>query len=102
MTLLTDMQSDLDAIYNTDEFAELITLDGVEVTGIVGIPDEISEQSIAVRNVALTLSVRVSEVASVGNRMLAVVGGKTYRVLGDPVSDGLEWNLNLAQEMVSL
>ena len=102
MTLREQMLSDLDAIYTTDEFAELITLASVTVTAIIGIPEETSEQSLPVRNVALRLSVRVSEVAAVARNAVAVVGGTTYRVLGDPLHDGLEWNLDLAQEMVTL
>ncbi|MCK4620719.1 MAG: hypothetical protein KAT62_00750 [Desulfuromonadales bacterium] len=102
MTLREQMQSDLDAIYTSDEFAELIMLAGATVTAIIGIPEETSEQSIAVRNVALTLSVRVSEVPVVNRGAVAVIGGATYRVLGDPLNDGLEWNLDLAQEMVTL
>lgn len=102
MTLFADMQSDLNAIYTTDEFGELITLGGVEVVAILGQPEETSEQSLRVRNVELLATVRVSEVASVQNRTVAVVKGTTYRVLGDPLNDGLEWHLQLAQEMVSL
>jgi len=102
MTLFTDMKSDLDAIYTTDEFAETITLDGVEVLAIVGEPAETSEQAVAISNVELTASVRVSEAASVSNRSVAVVRGTTYRVLGDPLNDRLEWQLNLAREMVTL
>lgn len=102
MTMFAQMQTDLDALYSLEEFAELITLAGVEVTAFVDTPAETSEQSLAIRNVSLSVSVRVSEVPSVVRGAVAVVRGITYRVLGDPQSDRLEWQLNLAQEMVSL
>jgi len=102
MTFREQQQSDLDAIYTTDEFGEEITLGGSTVTAIVGEPDETTEQSLAVRGVGLTISVRVSEVPTVSRGVAVVVRGSTYRVLGDPQSDTLEWHLDLAQEMVTL
>lgn len=102
MTFLEQQREDLDAIYSTDEFAEMITLRGVDVTALVGVPEETSEQYPNIQNVALTVSVRVSEVVAVRRGDAAVVRGTTYRVLGDPQSDRLEWYLDLEQEMVTL
>ena len=102
MTFLEQQQEDLNAIYSTDEFAEMITLGGVEVTALVGLPEGTSEQYPVIKNVVLTVSVRTSEVLAVKRGDAAVVRGSTYRVLGDPQSDRLEWNLDLVQEMVKL
>ena len=102
MTFMEQQQEDLDAIYIADEFAEVITLNGVTVLAMVSDPTETTEQFPAVRGVSLTVTVRVSEVVAVKQGDAVVVRGSTYRVLGDPQSDRLEWNLDLAQEMVSL
>ena len=102
MTFMEQQQKDLDAIYSTDEFAEEITLAGVTVIGLVGELNPTAEQFPAVRNVSLMVSVRVSEVTAVKRGDAVVVRGTTYRVLGDPQSDRLEWNLDLNQEMVTL
>ncbi len=102
MTFLEQQQSDLDAIYTTDEFAEEITLGGVTVIGLVGELDPTTEQFPSVRGVSLMVSVRVSEAPVVKRGDAVAVRGSTYRVLGDPQNDRLEWNLDLAQEMVSL
>ncbi len=102
MTFMEQQQEDLDAIYTADEFAEVITLNGVAVLAMVSDPTETTEQFPAVRGVSLTVTVRVSEVMVVKQGDAVVVRGSTYRVLGDPQSDRLEWNLDLAQEMVSL
>ena len=102
MTFMEQQQEDLDAIYIADEFAEVITLNGVTVLAMVSEPTETTEQFPAVRGVSLTVTVRVSEVMVVKQGDAVVVRGSTYRVLGDPQSDRLEWNLDLAQDMVSL
>ena len=102
MTFLEQQQDDLDAMYCTDEFAEEIILNGVTVIGLVGGLNPSQEQFPAVRGVSLMVSVRVSEVMAVKRGDAVVVRGTTYRVLGDPQSDRLEWNLDLAQEMVTL
>jgi len=102
VTFAEQQQADLDAIYSTEEFAELITLDGVEVTALVGTPDATSERNLPIENVSLTASVRVSEVPSIARQASAVVRGVTYRVVGNPLNDTLEWQLNLSREMVTL
>ncbi len=102
MTFMEQQQADLDAIYSTEEFAEEIILNDVTVLGLVGELNPSQEQFPAVRGVSLMVSVRVSEVMAVKRGDAVVVRGTTYRVLGDPQSDRLEWNLDLAQEMVTL
>lgn len=102
MTFMEQQQEDLDTIYTADEFAEVITLNGVTVLAMVSDLTGTTEQFPAIRGVSLTVTVRVSEVIAVKQGDAVVVRGSTYRVLGDPQSDRLEWNLNLAQEMVSL
>jgi hypothetical protein len=103
MTFLADMQSDLDAIYEADEFAEDITLGGVAgIRAIVNDPQETSEQTPRIDTVGLSISVRVSEVVSVARSTVAIVRGVSYLVQGHPQSDRLEWQLELRQQMVSL
>lgn len=102
MTLLADMQSDLDAIYTTDEFAEQITLNGVEgVLALVADLEEASEQPIQIETVGLSVSVRVNEVPSVSRGHVAVVRGVSYRVQGQPQNDRLEWQLELRKDLVA-
>ena len=102
MTFMEQLQDDLDAIYSTDEFAEEVSLDGVTVIGLVGEPNETTEQFPSIRGVSLTVNLRVSEVLAIKPGAAVIVRGITYRVLGDPQHDRLEWHLDLAQEMVSL
>lgn len=103
MTLLADMQSDLDAIYTTDEFAEEITLNGVAgVLAIVSDLEEASEQSIQIETVGLFISVRVSEVPTVNRNAVAIVRGVSYRVQGQPLNDRLEWQLELRKDLVAV
>ena len=102
MTFLEQQQSDLDAIYTVEEFAEEIILNGVTVLAIVGVPGQTSEQFPAIRGVSLMVDVRVSEVLAVKPGAPVIVRGDTYRVLGDPQHDRFEWHLDLAQEMVTL
>ena len=82
MIFMEQQQEDLDAIYIADEFAEVITLNGVTVLAMVSDPTETTEQFPAVRGVSLTVTVRVSEVVAVKQGDAVVVRGSTYRVLG--------------------
>jgi len=101
--MIESMQEDLDTtMYNTDDFAELITLNGVTVTALVGDIGNTTEQSLNVRGAELSCCVRVSEVESVVNGQSAVVRGVSYRVVGEPMADRLEWSFMLARDMVSL
>ena len=102
MIFLEQLRTDLDAIYSLDEFAEEIVINGVTVTGLIGEMNPTEEQFPAVRGTSLIASVRVSEVPSINPGDAVVVRGVNYRILGDPQSDRLEWNLDLAQEMVTL
>jgi len=103
MPLIDQISADLDAVfYNTDEFAETITLNGVTVSALVGDIDNTTEQSLNVHGAELSCCVRVSEVASVVNGQSAIVRGVNYRVIGDPVQDRLEWSFMLGKNLVSL
>ena len=102
MTFMEQQQVDLDAIYSTEEFAEAVVVNGASVIGMVGFPDPTTEQPLNIRGLSITVSVRVSEVSIVKRGDPVVVRGLTYRVLGDPQNDRLEWFLDLAQELVTL
>jgi hypothetical protein len=103
MSLLTDMQSDLDAIYTTDEFAEEITFNGVSgVLAMVGDLDDDSEQSPSIETTSLTINLRVSEVASVTRGQVAVIRGVSYLVIGQPLNDRLEWSVELAPYLAAV
>jgi hypothetical protein len=99
MTLLTDMQSDLDAIYTIDEFAEAITFNGTEVLALVGDLDEDSEQSPSIETTSVNISLRVSEVTSVARGQVAVIRGVTYQVIGNPQNDRLEWTVEMMPKL---
>jgi hypothetical protein len=96
------IRADLDTIYTAGEFAEEITVNGAAVLAMVGSPSSTEEQSPAVLGVALSVSVRVNELISVSHGDAVVVNGVNYIVTGDPLSDGLEWSIDLARNMVSL
>ena len=100
MNFLDQMRADLDAIYTNGEFAEEITHNGTTVLAMVGDAAGNTEQYPAVRGASLSLSVRVSEVAEVANGDAMVVRGSTYKVIGDPTNDRLEWSVNLALNKV--
>jgi len=102
MTFMEQQQADLDAIYSTEEFAETVVVNGASVIGMVGFLDPTTEQPLNIRGLSITVSVRVSEVSIVKRGDPVVVRGLTYRVLGDPQNDRLEWFLDLAQELVTL
>ena len=102
MTFMEQQQEDLDAIYTADEFAETVVVNGASVIGMVGFLDPTTEQSLNIRGLSITVSVRINEVSIVKRGDPVVVRGLTYRVLGDPQNDRLEWFLDLAQELVTL
>jgi len=94
MTLKTDISSDLDTFFDTDEFAETITYAGSEIPAIVSYDENLDERTGA--SVAIArISVRKSDVESPAYRDEVKIGSQTWYVRNILSGDGYVWLLGL-------
>lgn len=95
------MVSDLDAIFNVDEFCEIISYNGVAVPAVVNFGRDLSKETGITADTALsamaTIEVKASDVIKPTYRDTVVIGGDTWRVLNVQAGDGFTWQVNIIQ-----
>lgn len=100
MTLKTDIASDADTFFDTDEFAVEIEYNGVSINAIVESISERVANSIAAAT--LIIIVRQTDVSqpSVDDRVLC--DGAYYRVGQGAYLAGIDWNIPLIQDYIEV
>lgn len=97
MTLATQMESDLDILFSTDDFAISVTYAGTAIPGLVDYHDD-PDMEPGGRSSRATLEVRVSDVAAPAYRDTVVIDGNTWHVLGVMSGDGHVWTLEVLRD----
>ena len=97
MTLKTQMTSDLSTFFNTDEFAETVSYNGSDISGVVDFGEDLNEQSDGLQAVA-TLYIKKSDVADPNYRDTVVIDSVTWRVSRVSEGDGAVWKLGLTRD----
>lgn len=103
MSFASQVASDLDVFYNTDEHAETITYDGSDIPAIVTYGENLGDSKRSggrlVSKVAkATIRVKVSDVASPTYRTAVVISSVTWRVKYTISGNGDEWVIELERD----
>ena len=80
MTLRTDILTDLNTVFDTDDFAEEATLSGGSTVN--GIVHEPYEDALGVQNASLTFTGKTSDLSALVHGSTLVIGGITFYVIG--------------------
>ena len=91
------MTSDLSTFFNTDEFAETVSYNGSDISGVVDFGEDLNEQSDGLQAVA-TLYIKKSDVADPNYRDTVVIDSVTWRVSRVSEGDGAVWKLGLTRD----
>ncbi len=95
MTLKSQILSDLPVFFNTDDFAETITYNGVSIKAIVDYGEYYGDET-GRRNAArANITVRHSDVSTPAYDDSVIIDGTTWRVFNIEEGDGYTWSLNL-------
>lgn len=94
MSFSTQLTSDLDAFFNTGEFAEAITYAGSSINAVVSYGENLDEQTGSAVAKA-TIFVKVSDVSNPTYRDIVIINSTTYYVRRIIEGNGLVWKLQL-------
>lgn len=102
-TLKTQMTNDLSIFFDTDDFADTVTYNGVSIPAIVDYgkrQDGRENDGQDRQTVMATIAVKVASVASPAYRDTVVIGSSTYRVMKPlPLrGDGYIWVLAIERD----
>ncbi len=97
------MYSDMDLMFDTTEFCETVTYNGVNIPAIVNLGRDLSKEPGITAETALvamaTIEVKKSDMALTPTyRDTVLIDGAAWRMLNIQNGDGLTWLLNLIQD----
>lgn len=100
MTLKSQLSSDLPVFFNTDDFAETVTYNSVDIPAIVDYGVEKSGENARTAHIII----KQSDVANPAYRDTVVIDSATWRVFRDPnkevavKGEGNVWELSLVRD----
>lgn len=97
MTLKDQITSDLSTFFNADEFAETVSYNGSDISGVVDFGEDLNEQSDGLQAVA-TVFVKKSDVVDPDYRDTVVIDTVTWHVSNIQEGDSDVWKLNITRD----
>lgn len=86
MSLAEDLITDLDAFFDTAEFAVVATLAGGGTIRVILTPAFM--ETLGVENMELEIEAKHSDISALVQNSTLVIGGITYYVMQTPIDDG--------------